>query len=203
MSLDFALLFVPNPSLREMSLLCDTDGKSRTTLQVLWREAHTAVASEPESRSFWRHLIAKHEFPEECWVCDAGMRTAPGSGKRVDQGVRFIDSSQEFMVFQWVEGKGDIREAAKEEAEEEALRACRDYLESHKSQTSIYALTTVKTEAKAWIYHRDEAGLQSLHDEHYIEANSSEGTQLRHVFMTMKNTTTGVVAGVSSQLGTS
>jgi hypothetical protein len=192
-----------HPILHEMSLLYDADMKLRTTLMVLWRETRKAGAGEPESMSFWQHLIAKHEFSEEWWVCDAEMRPAPGSRKRIDRGVRFVDSSMQLTVLLWVEGKGNTSATAKKEAEEQALRACRDNLESHKSQTFIYALTTAMTEAKVWIYHRDEPNLQALHDEHYIEANSTQGSQLRVAFARMKKVTPGVVGGAPNPQVTS
>lgn len=178
-----------------MSLLQDPDGKLRVALAALWHETRKPDAGEPESMSFWQHLIAKHEFPEAYWVCDAEMRPAPGSRKRIDRGVRFVDSALEITVLCWVEGKGKSSTPAKKEAEAQALRACRDTLAAHQSQKFVYALTTALTEGKAWIYSEDTSGLQPLDEGAYVEANSANGRQISQAFKRMRQMPPAVVLG--------
>jgi hypothetical protein len=119
-----------------MSLLYDPDNSPRKTLAVLWQAAHAKEAQEAESLSFWQHLFSKHEFKEDYWICDAEIRPAPGSRKRVDRGIRFVSTGQELIVLCWHEAKDKESPSAIKECETQALRACQDNLQSHNTRTS-------------------------------------------------------------------
>lgn len=170
-----------------MSLLLDSQNQLKTTLYALWQAAHEDGAGEPEALSFWRHLFAKHEFSEEHWVCDAAIRASPGSRRRIDRGVRFLSTESEVMVLCWLEANGSHSPGAIKECEQQALAACRESLEDQASQQIIYALTTISTKGKAWVYHRGDRELTALFEGDYVEAHSSEGLQLRRCFQKMKN----------------
>ena len=165
------------------------------TLAALWRDANSGEGGEPEALSFWQHLLSKHVFREEYWICDAEARPEPGSRRRIDRGVRYVDSKGEIVVLLWLEAKGDMTPNKLREAEQQALDACKRTLNSHKQQSHIYALTTGKTLAKAWIYERDDRHLTALFGEQYIEANSSEGTQILKWFDRAKSLLPAAVGG--------
>jgi hypothetical protein len=147
-------------------VLINSEGQLKPTLFALWKAAHAQGAQEVEALSFWQHLFAKHEFPEEHFICDAEIRPSPGDRRRIDRGVRFLSTRGEIMVL--------------------CLDACKKSLESHPWQKHIYALTTAKTMGKAWLYQKDEDQLTPLFDDNYIEAHSSEGQKLRKCFQRMK-----------------
>ncbi|KIW63409.1 hypothetical protein PV04_10254 [Phialophora macrospora] len=183
-----------------MSLLHDSNnGQSSATLYALWKAAQTQDAQEAEASSFWQHLLARHEFPEEQFICDAWIRASRGDGERIiDRGIRtFLPSTgSEIIVLCWVEGKGDPSPSAIKDCETQALDTCKKSLESHEWQESIYALTTSQTRAKAWLYEKGGAvGLTPLgNDEEYIEANSAAGYKLRECFERMKRSPPAVPA---------
>ena len=178
-----------------MSLLLDSDNKPRPTLTALWKAAHSKEAGEPEALSFWQHLLAKHEFKEEHWIIDAEIRPEPHSRSRIDRGIRFLTTGNEIIVLCWIEGKGDDSRTATKECEEQARLACQRNLASHPWQKTIFAFTTLVTKGKAWIYDVDHRVLNPMHDEDYIEANSSEGVQLRKCFVRMKSFPPAAPAG--------
>ncbi|KIW09665.1 hypothetical protein PV08_12080 [Exophiala spinifera] len=176
-----------------MSLLFDPDNKPRLVLTALWNAAHEKGAGEPEALSFWQHLLAKHEFQEDYFIIDAELRPEPGSRRRVDRGIRYMTTNHQLVVLTFIEAKGLASDGAKKEAERQALQDCKDYIRSHSWQDQIYALTILRTAAKAWIYNSE--GFNPLHDDHYIEANSSEGKQLRKAFERMKSFPPAKIAG--------
>lgn len=182
-----------------MSLLIDRNGQVSPTLSVLWRAANERSGGEPEALSFWQHLISKHEFKEEYWICDAEMRPQPGSRRRVDRGVRFLSSGNEIVVLCWLEAKGSTSPADIAECEQQALNACTEHLDTHPWQGHIYALTTAKTTAKAWIFERGDRELTVMlpDQDRYIEAHSSEGVQIRSCFERMKYLVPAEIMGQS------
>lgn len=169
-----------------MSLLFGPDGKPRITLTALWKAAQAKDAQEADVVPFWQHLLARFEFGEEYWVVDAEMKPEPTSRRRVDRGVRFFSTDKEFVVLLWIEAKKGESEAERKLCEKQALQACRETLASHKWQPEIYALTTLKTKAKAWSYAAGSEELVPMHDAHYIEAHSNEGYKLSKCFERMK-----------------
>ena len=169
-----------------MSLLFNPDKTTRKTLFALWKHAHAKGAGEPETLSFWQHLLAKHEFSEEYWIIDAEIRPEPGSRSRVDRGIRYMSTDRQILVLTFIEAKGASMESARKECERQALNACQAYLQSHSWQKEIYAMTILVTTAMMWTYQQGSERLVPLHDNHYIEANSSEGAQLRKCFEKMR-----------------
>jgi hypothetical protein len=168
-----------------MSLLLNSDNTVRVTLKRLHVDAQGA--QEPECLSFWNHYLTKFEFKDEHWIVDAEFRPEQGSRSRIDRGIRFLAEGDEIIVLCWIEAKGSDSNAKKKEAEQQALRACQVTLKSHRWQSFIYALTTAKTTAQAWTYERGETEMQPLWDGGYVEANSSNATQLRKAFQRMKS----------------
>lgn len=181
-------------SCSEMSLLFNPDKTTRKTLLALWKHAHAKGAGEPETLSFWQHLLARHEFSEEYWIIDAEIRPEPGSRSRVDRGIRYMSTDDQLLVLTFIEAKGVSMESARKESERQALNACQAYLRSHSWQKEIYAMTILVTTAKVWTYQQGSKRLEPMHDDHYIEANSSEGSQLRKCFERMKKFTHARVA---------
>lgn len=178
-----------------MSLLFGPNNQPKPTLSALWRAAHSSGAQEAESLSFWQHYLSKHEFPEEHWICDAEIRPEPGSQRRVDRGVRFLSTTNEIVVLCWHEAKGGTSPRDIRECEQQALDACKKSLATHPWQRHVFALTTARTTAKAWIYERSDAELAPLFEDEYIEANSSEGYKISKSFQKMKALIPAEVAG--------
>lgn len=111
-------------------------------------------------------------------------------GDSNDRGVRFLTTGNEIIVLCWHEAKGSTSPSAIKECEEQALDACKRSLESHSWQRYVYALTTAKTTAKAWVYERGDEELTALFEEEYIEANSNEGYKISKSFQRMKTLVT-------------
>jgi hypothetical protein len=178
-----------------MSLLFDLKGQPKPTLTALWREAHKGGGQEAEALSFWQHYLSKHEFKEEHWICDAEIRPQPGSQSRIDRGVRFLGKDGEIIVLCWLEAKGGTSPSEKSNCEKQALNACITSLKDHPWQRHVYALTTAKTEAKAWTYERGDPELTALFDDSYVEANSSEGYKISKSLQKMKSLPPAEVTG--------
>ena len=178
-----------------MSLLIGPNNQPLLTLTALWKAAHESSAGEPEALSFWQHYISKHEFKDEHWICDAEIRPQPGSRRRVDSGVRFLSTGNEILVLCWLEAKGSTAAGDISECEEQALRACKENLESHPWQKHIFALTTARTTAKAWMFERGDDEMKPIFPDRYIEANSSDGIQIKKCFERMKALIPATVAG--------
>ncbi|KIW28863.1 uncharacterized protein PV07_04726 [Cladophialophora immunda] len=184
-----------------MSLLMSPDGTFRAVLFELWKAAHTKDAQEPESLSFWQHLLSKYEFKEDFWICDAEIRPTADSRRRIDRGIRFIEpNAREIVVLCWLEAKGVDTAEATRQSEAQALDACKLTLDNHPWQGHVYALTTTRTKAKAWMYERGDEYMIPLHEEDYIEAHSSEGIKLRSAFERMKLITPAPVLGMDRSI---
>ncbi|KIW20626.1 hypothetical protein PV08_01201 [Exophiala spinifera] len=153
-----------------MSLLVDSNNRPRHTLRALWDVAQMEDASEWEVLSFWRYLLSKHAFEEEYWI--------------VDHGIRYVEQGNEnrIAVLLWHEAKRGESMSEQKECEDQALQACQEYLQRHAWQTELYAMTTLRTKAKIWSYDKIAQVLVALYDDHYVEANSSEGIQLKMCF---------------------
>ena len=150
---------------------------------------------KPSVYLFGNTIFPKHEFPEEYWICDAEIRPEPGSQRRVDRGVRFLSTTNEIVVLCWHEAKGGISPRDIRECEQQALDACKKSLATHPWQRHVFALTTARTTAKAWIYERGDAELAPLFEDEYIEANSNEGYKISKSFQKMKTLIPAEVAG--------
>ena len=164
------------------------------TLAALWRDAHSKEGGEPEACSFWQHVLSKHYFKEEHFICDAEIRPEPGSRRRIDRGVRFVGTDGVVIVLLWLEAKGDSSNPSLRAAEQQALDACKRNLNSH-NQAFIYALTTGKTCAKAWTYEKGDPNLAPLDSDSYIEANSSDGGIISKWFERMRKFSPAAMAG--------
>ena len=172
-----------------MSLVTDE------TLVALWERAQAAPESEWPSRTFWSHLLSKHIFSRKDDVI--AVEEPPSSGdakRRIDIIVSYTNAERRICVLCFVKCKRpNATVYLVDKVEHQAFNACVSYL-SENDLTFVYAMTTLGTRARLWMYVRGHDYLDLLFGskdilakKEYIEAHSTQAEQLTSGFNTMKD----------------
>ncbi|KIW21940.1 uncharacterized protein PV07_12652 [Cladophialophora immunda] len=163
-------------------------------LLLLWSRVQQKGSRENVAVNFWLHLYAKYVFAEKEWIIaveDAPSELEPS--KRGDLKVQYLgDAGFELLLHQELKR----REATKrdlEEVEHQAFSDCISYLAAHEEVSMAYAVTSFGTRARMWTCAREATYLEPLfgseelaEPSQYIEAHSSEATELRKGYDHMK-----------------
>ena len=162
----------------------------------LWKAAQAASEAEAPGRTFWNQVLSKYIFVgKEYVVASEEPPSSANNKRRVDIVVKYFEPpNYSIRILCFVEAKRPNADLSLiDEVEHQAFDACAGYLSTNKLQ-HIYAMTTIGTRARLWIYRPDSDyleplfGSQDLSDRSaYVEAHSSDAQKLTEGFHQMKN----------------
>ncbi|KAL1863463.1 hypothetical protein Plec18170_000298 [Paecilomyces lecythidis] len=174
-----------------MSLITDR------ALLALWTEAQQNPSSEWASVALWTHLWAKYIFWERDWLVSTESPPESAGLRRVDVVIKYLGGNNSIAVLAFHEAKPpDAGPQDTKEVEEQALDACRRYLSKpdNAELSFVYAVTTLGTKARAWIYEREPNSLRPMFRSQnpaeraeYVEVHSTDAAQLKTAFNVMRN----------------
>jgi hypothetical protein len=176
-------------------------------LRVLYSDAQSSTY-EHHSISFWGYLLSKVYFAEQFFYVDPQKPASPDDPlRRVDEQVKYFENGTlKTRILCFHEGKKTEASAnAVQSVEGQAFEACATYCQSNNNITHVYALTTIGTFARTWKYSHatkkleplfGSAGLLNLAA--YVDADSSQATQLDKSFKHMKQFPPSAVDGMQS-----
>lgn len=167
-------------------------------LSKLWKAAQAASDAETPSRSFWNQVLSKYIFDGREYAVDTEEQPSSASNEgRIVITVKYFQPQEHFIpILCLVDAKPPNTDATlMHETERQTFDTCAGCLAANKLQ-HIYAMTTIGTRARLWVYRPGLDylvplfGSQDISDgSAYVEANSSDARKLTEAFHRMKSPT--------------